>query len=231
VSILPTLLRDRLLLFRMINKKYSREDRTYKLRQLMQQAGITSFKQLARLTSTSVQSIGKIRSGELATLRWQTIINLSTGLQISPIELIELFGDRSIDPNRQELEIVRQEYQHLQQQLAQQRDNLQAEFQHQSLQIIESFLTYFPTAKHAASNNPDFPASKLLPIVQSIDKLIAHWQVTVIGTVGAEIPYDPQWHQSIEGQIAPDELVTVRYVGYRQQDKLIFRAKVSKVGG
>jgi transcriptional regulator with XRE-family HTH domain len=214
----------------MMNGKSSAEDRTHKLRQLMQQAGITNFKHLARLSGTSIQTIGKIRSGEFATLRWQTLINLSTGLQISPIELIELFGDRSIDANRQELAIVRQEYQHLQQQLAQQRDNLQAEFQHQSLQIIESFLTYFPTAKHAASNNPDFPASKLLPIVQSIDKLIAHWQVTVIGTVGAEIPYDPQWHQSIEGQIAPDELVTVRYVGYRQQDKLIFRAKVSKVG-
>ncbi len=213
-----------------MNKKSSAGNHTLKLRQLMQQVGITSFKHLARSTGTSVQTIGKIRSGELATLRWQTLINLSTELQISPIELIELFGDREIDPNRQELAIVRQEYQHLQHQLHQQRDSLQAEFQHQSLQIIESFLTYFPTAKHAASSNPDFPASKLFPLVQSIDKLLAHWQVTTIGTVGAEISYDPQLHQSIEGQIAPEELVTVRYVGYRQQDKLIFRAQVSKVG-
>ncbi len=212
-----------------MNRKSSVENQTIKLRQLMQQAGITSFKHLASSTGTSVQTIGKIRSGELATLRWQTLIDLSTGLQISPIELIELFGDREIESDRQELAIVRQEYQHLQQQLAQQRDTLQAEFQHQSLQILESFLTYFPTAKYAASHNPDFPASKLFPLVQSIDKLLAHWQVTVIGTVGAEISYDPQWHQSIEGQIAPDEIVTVRYVGYRQQDKLIFRAKVSKV--
>ncbi len=210
--------------------KSSADDRTPKLRQLMQQAGITSFKQLARSTGTSVWTIDKIRSGELATLRWQTLINLSSGLQISPIELIELFGDSSIDLHRQELTIVRQEYQHLQQQLAQQKDTLQTEFQHHSLQILESFLTYFPTAKHAASHNPDFLASKILPIVGSIDKLLAHWQVTVIGTVGAKIPYDPQWHQSIEGQIPPEELVTVRYVGYRQQDKLIFRAKVSKVG-
>jgi transcriptional regulator with XRE-family HTH domain len=214
----------------MMNEKSSAENQTLKLRQLMQKAGITSFKHLARLSGTSVQTIGKIRSGELATLRWQTLINLSTGLQISPIELIELFGDREIESDRQELAIVRQEYQHLQQQLEQQRDTLQTEFQHQSLQILESFLTYFPTAKHAASHNPDFPASKLFPIVQSIDKLLAHWQVTAIGAVGAEIPYDPQWHQAIEGQIAPHELVTIRYVGYRQQDKLIFRAKVSKVG-
>jgi DNA-binding Xre family transcriptional regulator len=213
-----------------MNEKSSVEDRTLELRELMQQVGITSFQRLAKSTDTSVRSIGKLRSGELATLRWQTLVNISTGLQISPIELIELFGDRSIDPHRQELAIVRQEYQHLQQQLQQQRDTLQTEFQHQSLQIIESFLTYFPTAKHAASHNPDFPASKLFPLIQSIDKLLVHWQITVIGTVGAEIPYDPQWHQPIEGQIAPHELVTVRYVGYRQQDRLIFRAKVSKVG-
>jgi transcriptional regulator with XRE-family HTH domain len=213
-----------------MNGQSSVENRTLKLRQLMQKAGITSFKHLARSTGTSVQTIGKIRSGELATLRWQTLIDLSTGLQISPIELIEQFSDREIESDRQELAIVRQEYQHLQQQLQQQRDTLQTEFQHQSLQILESFLTYFPTAKHAASHNPDFPASKLFPLVQSIDKLLAHWQVNVIGTVGAEIPYDPQWHQPIEGQISSHELVTIRYVGYRQQDKLIFRAKVSKVG-
>jgi DNA-binding Xre family transcriptional regulator len=211
-----------------MSEEYSGKNHTHKLQELMQKAGINSFKQLYRSTGTSAQTIGKIRSGELATLRWQTLIKISTGLNISPIELLELFGDLSIDSNRQELATIRQEYIQLQQQLQQQRDTLQTEFQHQSLQILESFLTYFPTAKHAATNNPEFPASKLFPLIQSIDKLLAHWGVTVIGTVGAEIAYDPQWHQSIEGNVNPDEPVTVRYVGYRQQDKLIFRAKVSK---
>jgi transcriptional regulator with XRE-family HTH domain len=211
-----------------MSEESSGKNRTLKLQELMQKAGITSFKQLYQLTGTSAQTIGKIRSGELATLRWQTLIKISTRLNISPIELLELFGERPIDSNRQELATIRQEYIQLQQQLQQQRDTLQTEFQYQSLQILESFLTYFPTAKHAATNNPEFPASKLFPLVQSIDKLLAHWGVTVIGTVGAEIAYDPQWHQSIEGNVNLDEPVTVRYVGYRQQDKLIFRAKVSK---
>jgi DNA-binding Xre family transcriptional regulator len=211
-----------------MSEESSGKNYTHKLQELMQKAEITSFKQLYQLTGTSAQTIGKIRSGELATLRWQTLIKISTRLNISPIELLELFGERPIDSNRQELATIRQEYIQLQQQLQQQRDTLQTEFQHQSLQILESFLTYFPTAKHAATNNPEFPASKLFPLVQSIDKLLAHWGVTVIGTVGAEIAYDPQWHQSIEGNVNLDEPVTVRYVGYRQQDKLIFRAKVSK---
>jgi DNA-binding Xre family transcriptional regulator len=205
------------------------DNHTIKLQKLMLEAGVTSFKQLYQLTGTSAHSIDKLRSGKLGTLRWQTLVNISSGLKVSAIELLEIFGDKSSDPNRQELEIVRQEYNLLQQQLQQQRDTLEAEFQYQSLQILESFLTYFPTAKHAAINNPDFPANKLFPLIQSIDKLIAHWGIAIIGTVGAEIAYDPQWHQLIEGTANPDELVVVRYVGYRQQDKLIFRAKVSKI--
>jgi DNA-binding Xre family transcriptional regulator len=203
------------------------ENYTAKLKILMQKVGVNSFKQLYQVTGTSAQTIDRLRSGNADILRWQTLIKIGTGLKISPIELLEIFGNKPIDSHRQELANFRQEYSHLQQQLEQQRDNLQLEFQHQSLHIIESFLTYFPTAKYAATNNPNFPASKLFPLIQSIDKLIAHWNVTTIGTVGAEIAYDPQWHQLIEGTANPDELVTVRYVGYRQQDKLIFRAKVS----
>ncbi len=207
----------------------SAENRTVKLQELMQTAGINSFKQLYRSTGTSAHIVNKIRSGEIDTLRWQTILNISQCLQISAIELIDIFGDRSIESHHQSLKILQQEYHHLQQQLEQQKVTLQAEFQSQSLQALESFLTYFPTAKHAAINNPDFPATKLFPLVGSIDKLIAQWGVTIIGAVSAEIPYDPQYHQLIEGAANPDELVTVRYVGYQQGNKLLFRAKVSKI--
>jgi DNA-binding Xre family transcriptional regulator len=209
----------------------SAENRTVKLQELMQIAGINSFKQLYRSTGTSAHTINKIRSGELSQLRWQTILKISSSLQISAIELIDTFGDLQLALDRshhQALETLQQEYSHLQQQLQQQQATLQAEFQSQSLQVLESFLTYFPTAKHAALNNPDFPATKILPLVGSIDRLIAQWGVTVIGAVGAEIPYDPQLHQLIEGTVNPNELVTIRYVGYQQGNKLLFRAKVSK---
>ena len=202
-----------------------------RLQELMQAAGINSFKQLYRSTGTSAHTINKLRSGELNTLRWQTILNISSTLQISAIELIDTFGDTQLasekSPDRS-LEKLRSEYSHLQQQLQQQQATLQAEFQSQSLQVLESFLTYFPTAKYAAINNPDFPATKLLPLVGSMDKLIAQWGVTVIGAVGNEITYDPQFHQLIEGTANPHELVTVRYVGYQHGNKLLFRAKVSK---
>jgi DNA-binding Xre family transcriptional regulator/molecular chaperone GrpE (heat shock protein) len=203
-------------------------DLTLQLQELMHKVGINSFKELSRSTGTSAGTIAKIRSGQISTLRLQTIVKISGVLQISVLELIDLFSDRSIlGSNYRSIEILQQEYQHLQQQFTQQRATLASEFQSQSLQTLESFLTYFPAAKYAAQNNPNFPASKILPLVQSIDRLISQWGVTIIGEIGTQLPYDSRWHQLIEGTAQTGDLVTVRYLGYRQDDKLIFRAKVS----
>jgi transcriptional regulator with XRE-family HTH domain len=203
-------------------------DRTEQLRELMERSSISSFRQLYQLTGTSARTIDRLRSSQANTLRWQTLINISQGLQISTGGLLEIFGDSGYRSEHQQIATLQQEYQYLQQQLQEQRATLKAEFQFQSLQILESFLTYFPTAKQAAIDNPDFPASKLVPLTRSIDQLIASWGVTVIGAVGTEIVYDPQWHQLIEGNINPGGMAIVRYVGYRQGDKAIFRAKVSQ---
>ncbi len=212
------------------NQSSAFDRHTLKLRSLMHDAGINSFKQLAQLTGTSERTLRKLRSGELDTLRWQTLVKISDVLKIDIGNTIEIFGERSIASNSTEkIQSIEREYRILQQQLHQQRETLQAEFQHQSLQTLESFLTYFPAAKYAASNNPDFPASKIFPLLQSIDRLIEQWGVTTIGDIGAQIAYDPQAHQLIEGSANSGELVTVRFNGYRQGDKLTFRAKVSPV--
>ena len=200
-------------------------DLTSQLQELMQKVSINSFKELARSTGTSTHTISKLRSGKLDTLRWGSIVKISNTLKISTSEFIKIFGDSQT--GYRELELLQQEYRHLQQQFQQQRETLRSEFQSQSLQTLESFLTYFPTAKHAAINNPDFPASKIFPLIGSIDRLIQQWGVTLIGSVGSQVAYDPRWHQLIEGTANRDELVTVRYVGYRQGEKLIFRSQVS----
>ena len=205
-------------------------DRTAQLQELMQKVGINSWRELYRSTGTSAHTINKLRSGNLNTLRWESIVKISDTLQISIDEFTVIFGESQPQSQHQSIQILEQEYQQLQQQFQQQRNTLQAEFQFESLQILESFLTYFPTAKHAATNNPDFPASKLFPLVGSIDRLIQSWGVTVIGEVGSPVPYDSRWHQLVAGTASPDQLVTVRYIGYRQSEKLIFRAKVSCQG-
>lgn len=201
-------------------------DRTPQLQALMQQVSINSWRELYRSTGTSAHTINQLRAGNFNTLRWQTIVKISEVLQISIEEFTTTFGERKTKSSDQSIQILQQEYQQLQNQLHQQRTAVQAEFQLESLQVLESFLTYFPTAKYAAGNNPDFPASKLFPLIGSIDRLIRSWGVTVIGEVGDQVAYDPRWHQLVDGTADLDRLVTVRYVGYRQGEKLIFRAKV-----
>ncbi|EDX76427.1 hypothetical protein MC7420_4683 [Coleofasciculus chthonoplastes PCC 7420] len=62
-----------------------------------------------------------------------------------------------------------------------------------------------------------------------MEQLLQQWGIEAIASVGDELTYDPQWHQLMSGTVQPGELVRVRYVGYRQGDKLLYRAKVSPV--
>ena len=48
--------------------------------------------------------------------------------------------------------------------------------------------------------------------------------------MGAEVAYNPQMHELIEGTAEPGATVRVRYTGYVQGEKLLYRAKVSYVG-
>ncbi len=132
--------------------------------------------------------------------------------------------------DRQELATLRQEYDRLQHQLSQQREVLWQEFQQASVQVIESLLLQLPTALYAAQQNPQAPAVKLIPLLRPIDALLEQWGMIAIAPVGSEIPYDPQSHQLLEGTANPGDRVRVRYTGYRQGEKLLYRAKVSPVG-
>jgi molecular chaperone GrpE (heat shock protein) len=87
----------------------------------------------------------------------------------------------------------------------------------------------WPTAAYAAAQNQQLPAVRLLPLVQPVEQLMQEWGVEANASVGSEIPYDPQWHQLMDGTAAPGEVVKVRYVGYRSAGKLLYRAKVSPI--
>ena len=126
-----------------------------------------------------------------------------------------------------ELSALQQEYDRLQQQLVQQRQMLWQEFQQASIQTLESLLLQLPTAAYAAQQNPQAPAVKLLPLLRPLDRLLADWGIESIAPVGAEISYDPRYHQLMAGTAQTGEQVKVRYAGYRQGDRLLYRAKVS----
>lgn len=210
-------------------------DYTHSLQSLMQRMGVSSFKMLARVAGVSERQLLRLRRGEIKQMRVEALLKLSQALQIPLTELIatfspeELVGKNSTTAQASETATLKQEYQRLQAQLEQQRQTLLQEFQQASLQILESWLLQWPTAAQKAQENPQLPAVRILPLVRPVEKLLQQWGVEAIASVGAELAYDPQIHQLLEGTAQPGDLVRIRYAGYCQADKLLYRAKVSPV--
>lgn len=207
---------------------------TQSLQALMQRVGITSFKALSSAAGVSERQILHLRRGEIEQVRVNVLRRLSEVLQISLSELVTTFSKdseiRSQESGvRAEIDTLKAEYQRLQTQLEQQRETLREEFQQQSLQVLEPWLLQWSTAAQKAQENPQLPAMRLLPLVRPVEKLVQQWGVEAIAPVGAELPYNPQYHQLMEGTATPGDIVKVRYIGYRQGDKLLSRAKVSPI--
>ncbi|MEH1951942.1 MAG: nucleotide exchange factor GrpE [Nostoc sp.] len=211
---------------------------TQKLQDLMQQLSISSFKALSRAAGVSERQILRLRQGKLEQMRVDVLLKLSSVLQMPLNELIATFStvellEEKTAPTQellQEITNLRREYDRSQLQLEQQREILLQELQQSTLQLLESLLLQWPTAAQKAQENPELAAVKIVPLVQKpLEKLLQAWGVEAIAPVGAELPYDPQLHQLLEGTAQPGETVKVRYTGYLQGEKLLYRAKVSPV--
>ncbi|MDZ8031850.1 nucleotide exchange factor GrpE [Nostoc sp. DedSLP04] len=209
-----------------------------KLQDLMQQVGISSFKGLSRAAGVSERQLLRLRQGKLEQMRVDVLLKLSPVLQMPLNELIATFSTVELLPEKtaptqellQEITDLRREYDRSQLQLEQQRELLLQELQQSSLQLLESLLLQWPTAAQKAQENPQLAAVKIVPLVQKpLEKLLQAWGVEAIAPVGAELPYDPQLHQLLEGTAQPGETVKIRYTGYLQGEKLLYRAKVSPV--
>lgn len=213
------------------------KDYTDSLQKLMQRVGVSSYKALSKAAGVSERQLRRLRHGELQQMQVAVLLKLSQTLRVPLIELvatfsgIELGAPITASPGelQHSLADLKREYERSQAQLAVQRQELWQEFQHSSLQVIESWLLQWPTAAQKARENPELAAVKLLPLVRPIEQLMQQWQVEAIASVGAEVSYDPQLHQLLEGTAQPGEKVKVRYIGYRQAEKLLYRARVSYI--
>lgn len=222
-----------------------REENTQRLRQLMAQARIPSFKALAQAAGVSDWVIQQVRDGQAESVRLSGWLGLSRALHISLGELVEYFcpgvasvslpesvplpadAASSLDASEAAaVQSLRQEYQRLQAQMADLKLSLEEQFQENALNQIESWLLNWPTAAHQAQQKPELPAMRLVPLLQPVHALLTAWGVRAIAPVGAEVPYDPHQHQLLEGTAQPGDRVYVRNTGYWHNDKLLFRAKV-----
>ena len=206
------------------------------LLKMMQQASVSSQRALAEKASVSRWQVQQLRQGKIDTMRLVVLKQLATALECSLTELLQAFDQSLSQPsgitqnnnanNSDDVARLRQEYSRLEQRLEQQQQSLQHQFQSAALQILESWLTYWPTAAKAATEREDFDAKKLLPLVKPIERLVESWGVSVIGTVGEQISYDPQQQQLARGMANPGDPVYISHVGYRHGEKLLRRVSV-----
>lgn len=207
-----------------------------RLRSLMQSVGVSSFKGLGRAAGVTEWQVRQLGQGKAAQMRVEALQKLSQTLQVSLLDLIAEFSEIPKPSNASkshssepDIETLSKEYERLQDQLTEQKASLKQEFQQTTLQTLESLLLQLPTVAHAVQQNPDLPASRLLPILRPIDQLLKTWDIEAIAPVGSEHPYDPQIHQLMDGTAQVGDRIKIRYTGYRQGEKLLYRAKVSRV--
>lgn len=199
------------------------------LQRLMQQAGLGGDRELSQKAGVSELQLSRLRRGLALQTRADILLKISQALEISLNELLATFAPGSVELEQPTPTAIEQEYQRLQATLDAQRASLMEEFQLASLQILESWMLQWPTAARKVQENQQLPAVKLLPLLRPVEKLLEEWGVEAIAPVGASIPYNPQQHQLLEGTAEPGATVKVRYTGYRQGDKLLYRAKVIPV--
>ncbi|NES04420.1 MAG: nucleotide exchange factor GrpE [Okeania sp. SIO2F4] len=208
---------------------YFTRNYTPQLQNLMQNANISSYRELSQKARVSELQLMRLQRGLASQMRVDVLLKISQALGITLTELLTNFVPEFIKKLPEiSTSTVEQEYNNLQKELEQQKQLLMQEFQHSSLQILESWLQQWPTVVEKAKQNPRLGAVKILPLLRPVEKLMEQWNVESIANVGAEVPFDPQLHQLMEGSAQKGEMVKVRYTGYKQGDKLLFRAKVSR---
>ncbi|MEG3862325.1 helix-turn-helix domain-containing protein [Microcoleus sp. herbarium12] len=199
------------------------------LQRLMQQAGISSDRELSQKAGVPEIQVSRLRRGLALKTRADILLKISQALKISLTQLLATLAPDFVELEEAVPTGLEQEYQRLQASIEQQRSSLMQEFQLSSVQILESWMLQWPTAASKAQENHNLRAQKLLPLLRPVEQLLEHWGVESIAPVGAELPYNPQQHQLIEGTAESGQPVKVRYTGYKQGEKLLYRAKVSLV--
>lgn len=198
----------------------------------MQLIGVSSFKALSQKAGVSERQIKRLRRGEVMQMQVETVLKLSSTLKMPLKDFLAAFSASQFQfiESSNKSAVLEQEYQRLQKQLAEQKVTLQQEFQQKSLQTLESWLIQWPTAAYAAQQKPEAAlAVKLLPLLRPVEQLLREWGVEAIASVGVELPFDPQQHQLIKGTAQPGDLVKVTHIGYRQGEKLLYRARAIPV--
>ncbi|AFZ52787.1 helix-turn-helix domain-containing protein [Cyanobacterium aponinum] len=210
------------------------EDKTEKiLYQWMNSKGIKNYLELSRKSQVSELQFYRLEHNLIDNIPLGILKKIAFAFDISLQTLIDNLSTPPQEISSHEVEKdLKLECERLLKENEQLRQNLIKEYQRDIITILESLLLQLPTINYAIKNNPEIPATRLLPLMQPVQDLLRFWGIETIGEVGETVKYDPQIHELMEDtqddtQIF--EMVKIRYVGYRQGEDLLYRAKVSPI--
>ncbi len=138
----------------------------------------------------------------------------------------------SLEPPKQKLdtqiEELKQQCARLRSQLETQSTQTQQDFKLQAFEQIQSLLTQYPSVRRRIEMKPDLPAGNLIGMFTTLENLVKFWGYSAIGNPWEQVEFDPQLHQGDVADLEIGELVYVRFVGYRSDDRILIPAKVSR---
>ncbi|NEP01325.1 MAG: helix-turn-helix domain-containing protein [Symploca sp. SIO2E9] len=201
----------------------------------MKQASINSWKDLCQKSGLSTLQLHQVRRGEIGQLQLNQLQKLARALNWSLEDLIHSLGVLSTTEQMNttaaditEVEQLRQQCQQLQEELQQQLNQLRTNERRSTFFQLQTLLTNYPTARRIVQLKPDLPAKNLVAILMSLENLLKSWGYEFIGSVWEQVPYNPKLHQPDTDDIESGELVYIRFVGYREGEHILCRAKVSR---
>ncbi|WP_242022372.1 helix-turn-helix domain-containing protein [Microcoleus sp. FACHB-831] len=197
------------------------------LRDRMASLGIASFTRLQEKAGLTSLRLRQVRRGNIAELRLNQLNKLAFALNWNAAELLQNLGVVP-PPSRQEIESLRLECLRLRDELEQQKTQLTAEVINSTFQTLQTLLTNYPSIREMVQVKPELPAKNLLSLFTPLDNLISSWGYETIGEAWKQVEYNPQLHQPDAGDIAPGELVYVRFIGYKEGERILIPAKVSR---
>ncbi len=179
-----------------------------RLVELMRAAGVSSFAALCKKTGVSEKALRRLRRLQLSQMQVVTLGKIAGGLDLSLERLVQVFSEAGAEEAVDGAEMVRV----------------------QALQVLEPWLLQWSGAVYAAQQNPLAPAVKLVPLMRPVEMLVESWGLGAIGSVGEVVDFDPLRHEGMEDGIGAGDRVKVVACGYSRGDRLLYRARVVRVG-
>ncbi|WP_017307250.1 nucleotide exchange factor GrpE [Spirulina subsalsa] len=203
------------------------------LEELLQQFGI-SFPSLG----VAFQEIGKLHQkcqslyDETVMLKGQ-LATAEEGLataqaQVAQLEEQTTAQDQTLNEANYQVQQLQQQCRRMRAELQQGTEQIRGDIKTEVFEQLQTLLMNFPTACTMAEAKPNLPAKNLIALFTPLKNLLQTWGYEPIGSAWEQVIFDPQIHQGDRNDIQAGDLVYIRFVGYREGDRILCPAKVSR---